>query len=107
MKTRLRDVIGAGMVGAFVGALFVLFWKAIPQTNEQIITYMIGQLSGFAATIIAYHYATNVQSQQATANTGDAFKAITETAKAAQAGTSEPDVTLRPGETAQAEEAKE
>lgn len=84
MKQRLRDVIGCAMIGAFIGALFAMFWKAIPEGNSDVITYMIGQLSGFAATIVAYHYATNVQSQQATENTGKAFEAVK---AAAEAGT--------------------
>lgn len=79
---RLRDVIGASMIGAFVGAVFVLFWKVIPASNEQIITYMIGQLSGFAGTIIAYHYASNVNSHRASESQAKAVDAL-----AGQAGT--------------------
>lgn len=82
MKHRLRDAIGASLIGGFVAALFVLFWKAVPPQNEQLITYMLGQLSGFAAGIVAYHYATNAQSQEATLNTGHAFRAIEAAAKA-------------------------
>lgn len=105
MKHRLRDVIGCAMIGAFVGALFAMFWKTIPPENSDVITYMIGQLSGFAATIIAYHYASNASSQQATENTGKAFDAVKAAANAGT-GTAEPDHMLAPGETAQAEESK-
>ena len=52
----LRDFIGLSLIISFVGAIIVLFWKGIPQTNEQLITYMLGQLSGFVAAIVAFHY---------------------------------------------------
>jgi hypothetical protein len=87
MKHHLRDVIGSVLIAAFVLAVFALFWKAIPTENEQLVSYMLGQLSGFAAAIVAFHYAANAQSQEATANTGRAFEAMTEQAKATQAAT--------------------
>lgn len=55
-KRLLANVIGAGLVSGFIGALFALFVIPIPEANEQIVTYMIGQLSGFAGGIVAYHY---------------------------------------------------
>lgn len=96
MKHRLRDVIGSALIGAFVLALFALFWKEIPGANEQLLSYMLGQLSGFAAGIVAFHYAANAQSQEATANTGRAFEAMTEQAKATQAAASAPPEEPRP-----------
>lgn len=99
----LRDFLGMGLVSGFMIALFVLFWKAIPTENEQLIVYMLGQLSGFVAGVVSYHYVMSKTSEKATENTGKAFEAITATAKA---GNTEPDVTLQPGETAQAAEEK-
>ncbi|GAA0730023.1 hypothetical protein [Sphingomonas japonica] len=72
----LRDALGVSLIGGFLLALGVLFFKAIPQSNEQLIVYMLGQLSGFAGGIVAYHYTLSKQSEKATENTGDAFKAI-------------------------------
>ena len=86
----LRDIFGAALIGAFVGALFVLFWKAIPENNSDVITYMLGQLSGFAAAIVAFHYSTNAQSQRATENTGAAFAAIEAAAKSGTGTGGEP-----------------
>lgn len=94
MKHRLRDTIGAVLVGGFLASLGLLFFIAIPQANEQLITYMLGQLSGFAASIVAFHYASNAQSQQATENTGRAFEAIS---AAARGGGGDPEA-LRPGD---------
>ena len=76
----LRDAIGIALIAAFVGALGVLFWKAIPKDNEQIIVYVIGQLSGFVSAIVAFHYVTKAgekELEQSRAdNTGKAFEAV-------------------------------
>lgn len=99
----LRDTLGIGLVLAFIVALFVLFWKAIPPSNEQLIVYMLGQLSGFVAGVVSYHYVMSKTSEKATENTARAFEAITATANASSSGEpTKPDVTLQPGETAQA-----
>lgn len=66
MTPRLfANAIGAALIGGFLAALFALFIYPIPSANEQIITYMIGQLSGFAGGIIAYHYASKAHDAEA------------------------------------------
>lgn len=97
----LRDWIGLGLITAFISVLLALLWKVIPEKNEQLIVYMLGQLSGFVATVVGYHYVTSVGDTKRAENTGKAFDAIT----AAAGGNPDPkpDVTLKPGETAQAD----
>lgn len=63
MRYRLRDAIGIALISGFLSALGMLFFKAIPGENEQLITYMLGQLSGFAGGIVAYHYSSTAGSQ--------------------------------------------
>lgn len=58
-------------------------------------------LTGLLNMVAAFHFAANKQNEVATENTGKAFEAVTATANAV-APTSAPDVTLQPGETAQA-----
>lgn len=103
-----RDVLGALLVGAFIIIIGGLFWQAIPKDNEQLLTYMIGQLSGFVSAVVALHYVTKAGEkeleQQRAENTGKALDAI-KTAQESPASL-HPDVVLKPGETAQAEEAK-
>lgn len=86
MKAReplsLRDYIGVGLVFAFVSVLFGLMFKNIPEKNEQLIVYMLGQLSGFVATVVSFHYVLNKSAEKATDNTAAAFSAIEATAKA-------------------------
>ncbi|WP_285020216.1 hypothetical protein [Novosphingobium sp. fls2-241-R2A-195] len=80
MKARtplsLRDYIGVGLVFAFISVLVALLFKNIPQANEQLIVYMLGQLSGFVSTVVAFHYVLNKSSETATENTGKAFDAL-------------------------------
>lgn len=83
MKLTLRDWIGVALIVAFIAAVGVLFWKAIPTENEQLIVYMLGQLSGFVAGVVSFHYVMSKDDAQKTANTAAAFEAITATANAA------------------------
>lgn len=59
-RLELRDWIGVALIAAFVCVLLGLLFKNIPAANEQIIVYMLGQLSGFVATVVGYHYVTGV-----------------------------------------------
>jgi hypothetical protein len=52
----LANVIGCALVSGFLGALAALFVIPIPADNKELIIYMLGQLSGFAGGIVAYHY---------------------------------------------------
>ena len=79
----LRDWIGVSLIFTFCSALGTLFFKAIPPTNEQIIIYMLGQLSGFVSSVVAFHYITSKSDEDKTSNTGKAFDVITASAKAA------------------------
>lgn len=87
-KRAIANLIGLGLIAAFIGALIMLCWRAIPPSNEQLITYMLGQLSGMALGVVSYHYAMNagqaLSDAKKTQNTGKAFEAIT--AVAATAG---------------------
>lgn len=87
----MRDALSIFVMTAFVGALGVLFWKAIPKENEQLIVYMLGQLSGFAATIMGLYFVTKAGERelekQRTENTAKALDAI----KAAQESTPKSD----------------
>lgn len=98
LDTRLlANVIGAALISGFLGALFALFLLPIPPENEQIITYMIGQLSGFAGGIVAYHYTMSSATREheaksreiqekSTENTGKLADAMKEVAKVATGG---------------------
>ena len=46
-----------------MAALGVLFFWAVPESNKDIIIYMLGQLSGFVGAIVAFNYGTSKSSQ--------------------------------------------
>lgn len=60
-------------------------------------------LTGLLNMAGAFHFTANKASERATENTGKAFEAITAAAASTPAIEPEPDVILKPGETAQAE----
>lgn len=107
---RVRNLIACVLIVVFVGTVPLLVWKTIPTDNEQLLTYILGQLSGMATTALAFYFTTKageaVLDAKRAENTGKLADAITAAAAATPATEPEPDVILHPGETAQAEEAK-
>lgn len=90
---QLRDWIGIFLITAFISVLLALMFKDIPTANEQLIVYMLGQLSGFVATIVGYHYVTSVGDADKTANTGkalDAIKSVAENSSTTPTDTPQP-----------------
>lgn len=85
---RTRNILSFLLVGAFISVLPVLTFKAIPEANEQIITYMVGQLSGMATMALGFYFVNKVGADAADAikseNTGKLAEAITATAQAAK-----------------------
>jgi hypothetical protein len=82
----MRDLIGIMLVVAFIGAMIALLWKSVPKENEQLLSYMLGQLSGFVAGVVGYHYISKsgekeLETQRAI-NTGEAFRAVSRAAAA-------------------------
>lgn len=52
----MKNWIGGSLIVGFLGALGLLFWHPIPGQNEQLIIYMLGQLSGFVSGVIASYF---------------------------------------------------
>lgn len=102
----MRNLLAFMLVGSFIGMLPALLLIGIPEKNEQIITYMLGQLSGMAITALGFYFVSKVGQDaldaKRTDNTAKAFEAVTAAATAGGA-TGEPDVTLKPGQTATVE----
>lgn len=55
-----RNAITAFIVGSFVGAIVMLFNRSYPAENSDLLTYMLGQLSGFAGATIAFYFSTTL-----------------------------------------------
>lgn len=101
----MRNLLAFVLVGAFVGSIGAFTFIGIPKSNEQIITYMVGQLSGMATTILGFYFVNKVGQDaidaKRTENTAKALDAIKATAEATGGATSsEPQevvVTNEPG----------
>lgn len=99
-----RDALGAILVAAFIAVIGGLFWRVIPKENEQLIVYMLGQLSGFVSAVVALHYVQKADDaaldKARTENTGKALDAIAAAAGAGVSGDTALNHAERPAGTA-------
>ncbi len=58
----MRGLLAVLLVGAFMIALSWLFRHAIPSANEQLVNFLLGQLSGFAGSAVAYYLSSSKSS---------------------------------------------
>lgn len=84
-----KDALGLALIAAFIAALFILFWKAIPPANEQLIVFMLGQISGFVGGVVSSHYGSKhgeeKQEEQRQVTAQEQAKATRATAQAVAA----------------------
>ena len=85
----VRNTLAILLVMSFICTVPLFIFKTIPEANKEIVTYMVGQLSGMALTALGFYFVNKVGQDaldaQKTANTGLALEAITATANAASA----------------------
>jgi hypothetical protein len=76
----MRNFLAFLLTGAFIGAMAVFTFFAIPDVNKDILTYMVGQLSGMAITALGFYFVSKVGQDaidaKKTENTGAAFRAV-------------------------------
>ncbi|MDB5994586.1 MAG: hypothetical protein JWP42_1722 [Pseudomonas sp.] len=65
-KSFMPAVISAGLLSSFIGMSVALLYIPIPTSNRDMIIYMIGQLSGFAGSAVAFWLGTTRQSEDKT-----------------------------------------
>lgn len=100
----MRNLLAFILVGSFVSFVGVLLWKEIPEKNEQLLSYMLGQISGMALMALGFYFVNKVGQDaldaKRTENTGKALEAITQTAKAANSinGTEAGDDVIKDGD---------
>ncbi len=56
----MRNLLAFSLVGAFIWCIVALLFKEVPDGNNDIITYMIGQLSGMALTALGFYFVNKV-----------------------------------------------
>jgi hypothetical protein len=85
---RQRMLLATGLVCAFVASLLLLFFKEVPEKNQDMVTYMVGQLSGMATMALGFYFISKAGADAAdaakTENTGKMADAITAAANAGQ-----------------------
>ena len=100
----VRNTLAMLLVMAFIATIPMFLFVVIPDTNKEVITYMVGQLSGMALTALGFYFVNKVGQDaldaKRTENTKAALEAITATANATGGPTLEPDIVLEPGTTA-------
>lgn len=81
---RVRNLISFVLVGSFVGALIDFTLFAVPPSNKDIITYMVGQLSGMALMALGFYFtnkvgqdAVDAKRAETTGKLADAMTAVT------------------------------
>lgn len=63
MKSNIfRSTLGGFIAGSFVGALAALYVVPIPPDNQDLIVFMLGQLSGFMGAVMGYNFGTTKSS---------------------------------------------
>lgn len=99
----MRNLLAFLLVGAFISVLPVLTFFVIPDANKDVITYMVGQLSGMATTVLGFYFISKVGQDALDAkksdNTGKAFEAV---ASALKSNGTESEVEAAADETAAA-----
>lgn len=81
----MRNILAFLLIGAFIGAMSAFTFFVIPEANKDILTYMVGQLSGMAITVLGFYFVNKVGQDALDAkrseNTGKAFETLKEAIK--------------------------
>jgi hypothetical protein len=56
----IRALLSFLLVGAFISVLPVFSFVIIPEQNKEVITYMVGQLSGMATMALGFYFTQKV-----------------------------------------------
>lgn len=84
---RVRNAIAFALIASFIGALIDFTIMPIPSGNKDIITYMVGQLSGMALMVLGYYFASKVGQAQIDAKRAENTGKLADAVVAAAAGT--------------------
>jgi hypothetical protein len=78
---RMRNLLAFLLVGAFISVLPVFTFFVVPDKNKDIVTYMVGQLSGMATMALGFYFVNKVGQDALDAtrseNTGKLADAVT------------------------------
>lgn len=86
----MRNLLAFLLVGAFIAIAAVLFAFAIPEQNKDILTYMVGQLSGMALTALGFYFVNKVGQDALDATRADNTGKLADLASTALKGATDP-----------------
>lgn len=65
-----RDLMRGGLAWALLSAFVIAGWQllhhGVPDTNRDMVIYMLGQLSGMVGTALAFYFSTSKSSADKT-----------------------------------------
>lgn len=62
-KNAMRGFLTVLLVLGFCGSIAALFFQPIPDANSDLVTYMLGQLSGFCGAMLAVYSVSSKSSE--------------------------------------------
>lgn len=86
----MRNFLAFLLVGAFIGAMGAFTFFVIPETNKDILTYMVGQLSGMALTVLGFFFINKVGADALDATRADNTGKLADLAATAIKATGDP-----------------
>ena len=78
---RIMAFLAVTFTGGFFSALVALFFVPVPNSNRELVSMMLGNLVGFVAGIVTYHFGSSQESAEKNVTIGT----LADTAKSAQA----------------------
>lgn len=73
-KDLMRGFLTVILLLGFLGALAALFQWVVPEANEKLVTYMLGQLSGFVSACVLFYVGTSKSSSDKNDTIANALK---------------------------------
>lgn len=61
---QFRNYLTFFLAGSFVGIIPLFIFWGMPKTSENIVTYMVGQLSGMALMALGYYFSNSATKSQ-------------------------------------------
>lgn len=80
----MRNLLAVLLLGAFIGAMGAFTVFKIPEENKDIITYMVGQLSGMALTVLGFYFINKVGADALDAKRAESTDKLADAVVAAQ-----------------------
>ena len=103
--SRIMAIMAIGYTTGFMLSLILLMFVPVPTENRELVSMMLGHLSGFVAATVTYHFGSTQESadkNQVIATQAETQRATYQALAAATPANPDTTVQLEPGQAAQA-----